>query len=83
MNATTILCILLLSLYLVLAVFWLFRSIVDTIDDRKTKKRKAELDAEREARNPKWEAERQQLERKRAIREVEYHEARMKELESK
>lgn len=51
MNATTILCILLLSLYLVLAVFWLFRSIVDTIDERKTKKRNAELDAEREARN--------------------------------
>ena len=83
MNATTILCILLLSFYLVLAVFWLFRSIVDTIDDRKTKKRNAELDAEREARNAKWEAERQQIERERAIREVEYHEARMKELESK
>ena len=83
MNATTILCILLLSLYLVLAVFWLFRSIVDTIDDRKTKKRNAELDAQREARNAKCEAERQQLERERAIREVEYHEARMKELESK
>ena len=83
MNATTILCILLLSLYLVLAVFWLFRSIVDTIDERKTKKRNPELDAEREARNAKWEAERQQLERERAIREVEYHEARMKELESK
>lgn len=83
MNATTILCILLLSLYLVLAVFWLFRSIVDTIDERKTKKRNAELDAEREAHNAKWEAERQQLERERAIREVEYHEARMKELESK
>ena len=83
MNATTILCILLLSLYLILAVFWLFRSIVDTIDDRKTKKRTAELDAERDARNAKWEAERQQLERERAIREVEYHEARMKELEQK
>jgi len=83
MNATTILCILLLSLYLVLAVFWLFRSIVDTIDDRKTKKRNAELDAEREARNAKWEAERQQLERERAIREVEYHEARMKGLDRK
>lgn len=83
MNATTILCILLLSLYLVLAVFWLFRSIVDTIDERKTKKRNAELDAKREARNAKWEAERQQLERERAIREVEYREARMKELESK
>lgn len=72
MNATTILCILLLSLYLVLAVFWLFRSIVDTIDDRK-----------RDKRNAAWEAERQQLEKDRAIREVEYHEARMKELDRK
>lgn len=72
MNATTILCILLLSLYLVLAIFWIVRSIIDTIDDRK-----------RDKRNAAWEAERQQLERERAIREVEYHEARMKELESK
>ncbi|MBR1385145.1 MAG: hypothetical protein IJ555_15260 [Ruminococcus sp.] len=69
MNATTILCILLLSLYLVLAVFWIVRSIIDTIDDRK-----------RDKRNAAWEAERQQLEKDRAIREVEYHEARMKEL---
>ena len=38
MNATTILCILLLSLYLVLAVFWIVRSIIDTIDDRKSVK---------------------------------------------
>ena len=76
MNATTILCILLLSLYLVLAVFWIVRSIIDTIDDRKREKRNAALDA-------KWEAERQQLERERAIREVEFHEARMKELEQK
>ena len=72
MNATTILCILLLSLYLVLAVFWLVRSIIDTIDDRK-----------RDKRNAAWEAERQQLEKDRAIREVEYHEARMKELDRK
>lgn len=72
MNATTILCILLLSLYLVLAVFWIVRSIIDTIDDRK-----------REKRNAKWEAERQQLERERAIRDAEYHEARMKELDRK
>ena len=72
MNATTILCILLLSLYLVLAVFWLVRSIIDTIDDRK-----------REKRNAAWEAERQQLEKDRALREVEYHEARMKELDRK
>ena len=79
MNATTILCILLLSLYLVLAVFWIVRSIID----RKREKRNAALEAEREARNAKWEAERQQLERESAIREVEYHEARMKELEQK
>lgn len=80
MNATTILCILLLSLYLVLAVFWIVRSIIDTIDDRKREKRNAALETER---NAKWEAERQQLERERAIREVEFHEARMKELEQK
>ena len=70
MNATTILCILLLSLYLLLAVFWIVRSSIDTIDDRK-----------REKRNAAWEAERQQLEKERALREVEYHEARMKELD--
>ena len=51
MNATTILCILLLSLYLVLAVFWIVRSIIDTIDDRKREKRNAALETEREARN--------------------------------
>ena len=72
MNTTTILCILLLSLYLLLAVFWIVRSIIDTIDDRK-----------REKRNAAWEAERQQLEKERALREVEYHEARMKELDRK
>lgn len=70
MSATTILCILLLSLYLLLAVFWIVRSIIDAIDDRK-----------REKRNAQWEAERQQLEKERALREVEYHEARMKELD--
>ena len=70
MSATTILCILLLSLYLLLAVFWIVRSIIDVIDDRK-----------REKRNAEWEAERQQLEKERAMREVEYHEARMKELD--
>ena len=42
MNATTILCILLLSLYLLLAVFWIVRSIIDTIDDRKREKRERE-----------------------------------------
>ena len=70
MNATTILCILLLSLYLLLAVFWIVRSIIDTIDDRK-----------REKRNAAWEVERQQLEKERALREVEYHEARMRALD--
>ena len=70
MSATTILCILLLSLYLLLAVFWIVRSIIDAIDDRKREKRKAQ-----------WEAERQQLEKERAMREVEYHEARMKEFD--
>lgn len=69
MELTTILCILLLSLYLVLAVFWLVRSIIDAIDDNKRNKR-----------NEAWEAEKQRLEKERAIREVEYHEARMKDL---
>lgn len=70
MNATTILCILLLFLYLLLAVFWIVRSIIDVIDDRKRDKRNAE-----------WEVERQQLEKERAQRDKEYHEKRMKQLE--
>ena len=70
MTVPTILCILLLCLYLLLAVFWIIRSIIDVIDDRK-----------RDKRNAQWEAERQQLEKERAQREVEYHEARMKELD--
>ena len=70
MNATTILCILLLSIYLLLAVFWIVRSIIDTIDDHK-----------RDKRNAAWESELQQLEKERTLREVEYHEARMKELD--
>lgn len=69
MELTTILCILLLSLYLLLAVFWIARSVIDAIDDHERKKR-----------NDAWEAEKQQLEKKRALREVEYHEARMKNL---
>lgn len=69
MNIATILCILLLSLYILLALFWIVRSVIDTIDDRKRNKRNAD-----------WEAERQQLEKERALREVEYHEARMKNL---
>lgn len=69
MELTTILCILLLSLYLLLAVFWIVRSVIDTIEDHKRSKR-----------NDAWEAQKQQLEKERALREVEYHEARMKEL---
>ena len=69
METSTILCILLLSLYLALAVFWIVRSILDVIDDRK-----------REKRNAKWEAERLQLERDRAVRDEEYHQKRMEQL---
>nr|DAZ46973.1 MAG TPA: hypothetical protein [Caudoviricetes sp.] len=69
MELTTILCILLLSLYLLLAVFWIVRSVIDTIEDHKRSKR-----------NDAWEAQKQQLEKERALREVEYHEARMKNL---
>lgn len=69
MELTTILCILLLSLYLLLAVFWIVRSVIDTIEDHKRSKR-----------NDAWEAQKQQLEKECALREVEYHEARMKNL---
>lgn len=69
MELTTILCILLLSLYLLLAVFWIVRSVIDTIEDHKRSKS-----------NDAWEAQKQQLEKERALREVEYHEARMKNL---
>lgn len=72
MEVSTILCILLLSLYLLLAIFWIVRNIIDTIDDHK-----------RDKRNEAWEAERQQMEKDRAIREAEYNAARMKELEQK
>ena len=50
---------------------------------KEQKERDAKWEAERREQDAKWEAERQQLERERAIREVEYHEARMKELEQK
>ena len=46
MNATTILCILLLSLSIVMTLFLLVRSIIDTIQEHK-----------RDKRNAKWEAE--------------------------
>jgi hypothetical protein len=69
METTTILCILLLSLYLALAVFWIIRSILDVIEDRK-----------REKRNVKWETERLQLEKERAACDEEYHRKRMEQL---
>ncbi len=68
METTTILCIL-LSLYLALAVFWIIRSILDVVEDRK-----------REKRNAQWEAERLQLEKERAARDEEYHQKRMEQL---
>ena len=46
MNATTILCILLLSLSIAMTLFWMVRSIIDTIQEHK-----------RDKRNAKWEAE--------------------------
>ena len=70
METTTILCILLLSLYLALAVFWIVRSILDTIDDHK-----------RDKRNVEWEAERLQLEKERAARDEEYHQKRMEQFD--
>ena len=69
MSATTILCILVMSLYLVLAVFWIVRSIIDTVEEHKRDKRNAE-----------WDAEHKKLCEKR---DAEYHAARMKELENK
>lgn len=72
MNWTYILCALTLILYITVAVFWLIRSIVDTVDDRRQAKE-----------NAAWEAEKKRLEREKAERDKEYHEARMKELNLK
>ena len=69
MNAETILCILLLSLWIILALFFIVRSIIDTIDERKRQKK-----------NDAWEAERRQLEKERDERDRQYHEERMKAL---
>lgn len=69
MEITTILCILLLSLYLALVVFWIIHSILDVVETRKREKRTAQ-----------WEAERLQLERERAARDEEYHKKRMEQL---
>ncbi len=68
MTWTYVLCALTLSLYILLAVFWIVRSIVDTVDDRR-----------RDRENAKWEAERKRLELEKAQRDKEYHDARMKE----
>lgn len=69
MNATTILCILLLSLSIVMTLFLLVRSIIDAVEEHKRDKRNAE-----------WDAEHKKLCEKR---DAEYHAARMKELENK
>jgi len=69
MDTATILCIFLLILYLALTFFWIIRSILDFIEDRK-----------REKRNAKWDAERLQLEKERAARDEEYHQKRMEQL---
>ncbi len=47
METTTILCILLLSLYLALTIFWIVRSVIDVAEDHKRDKRNAEWEAER------------------------------------
>ncbi len=72
MNWTYILCALTLILYITVAVFWLIRSIIDTVDDRRQAKE-----------NAAWEAEKKRLEREKTERDKEYHEARMKELNLK
>ncbi|OQB13580.1 MAG: hypothetical protein BWY15_01655 [Firmicutes bacterium ADurb.Bin193] len=69
MEITAILCILLLSLYLALVVFWIIHSILDVVETRKREKRTAQ-----------WEAERLQFERERAARDEEYHKKRMDQL---
>ena len=68
METTTILCILLLSLYLALAIFWIVRWVIDVAEDLKRDKRNAE-----------WEAERLQLDKERAARDEEYHQKRMEQ----
>ncbi len=67
-----ILCIVILCLCLGLSIFWLLQSVIGFLDDRESKKR-----------NAKWEEEKQQLEKERAIRDAEYHTVRMKKLKSK
>ena len=49
MNATTILCILLLSLSIAMTLFLLVRSIIDTVQEHKRDKRNAKWEAEYQA----------------------------------
>lgn len=72
MNLTNILLILLLCLWIAMTVFLIVELIRNMVQSRK--------DAEKTA---AWEAEQHQLERDRAQRDKEYHEARMKELNLK
>ena len=46
MNATTILCILLLSLSVAMTLFWMVRSIIDTVQEHKRDKRNAQREEE-------------------------------------
>ncbi|MGN0114131.1 MAG: hypothetical protein ACI4DY_10215 [Monoglobaceae bacterium] len=69
MSVTSFLCILAMVLYIFLAVFWIANSIIDIIELRKCKKR-----------NAQWEEEQHRYEQERAIRDAEYHEVRMKEI---
>lgn len=69
MTWTYALCALTLALYLLLAAFWIVRSIIDTVNDRR-----------RDKENAKWKAEKKKLELEKARRDKEYHDARMKGL---
>ena len=46
MNATTILCILLLYLSIAMTLFWMVRSIIDTVQEHKRDKRNAQREEE-------------------------------------
>ena len=46
MNATTILCILLLSLSIAMTLFWLVRSIIDAVQEHKRDKRNTQREDE-------------------------------------
>lgn len=67
-----ILCCICVGTFALLGITFLITTICSLVKDKKQEKK-----------NEAWEAEKQQMERDRAIREVEYHEARMKELESR